>query len=145
MLRGQPKARVLVLDDDLLVLQTLKAMLQSGGDDVVAADGGQAGIDAFVAAQAGGAAFDIVFTDLGMPHVDGHTVAARIKQVSPSTPVVLLTGWGQSGPDGKRPENVDLVMSKPPKLREIREVLARFARPAPAGNPRDGASPGGSG
>ena len=50
-------------------------MLQSGGDDVVAADGGQAGIDACVAVQAGGAGFDIVFTDLGVVTFLGVTFA----------------------------------------------------------------------
>ena len=34
-------------------------------------------------------------TDLGMPHVDGRQVAAAIKAMSPSTPVIMLTGWGQ--------------------------------------------------
>ncbi len=57
--------------------------------------GGQAGIDAFAAAHRRGEAFDVVITDLGMPHVDGRKVAASIKGLSPGTPLILLTGWGQ--------------------------------------------------
>jgi CheY-like chemotaxis protein len=116
--------RILVIDDDPLVLQTLQVMLGSGGDHVVAANSGQAGIDAFAAARSAGEEFSVVFTDLGMPHVDGRRVARAVKQMSPATMTVLLTGWGAAGVEGERDGDVDLVMSKPPKLRELREVLA---------------------
>jgi CheY-like chemotaxis protein len=35
----------------------------------------------------------MVLTDLGMPYVDGRRVASAVKADSPSTPVILLTGW----------------------------------------------------
>jgi YesN/AraC family two-component response regulator len=41
------------------------------------------------------AAFGLVITDLGMPHMDGTQVAAAIKSISSSTPILLLTGWGE--------------------------------------------------
>jgi len=47
---------------------------------VVAAVGGQAGIDAFNAAHARGEPFAVVLTDMGMPYVDGRKVASAIKQ-----------------------------------------------------------------
>lgn len=52
-------------------------------------------------------------------------VAAAVKQASPATPFVLLTGLGQRVlSDGEIPLNVDRVMSKPPKLIELLSVLA---------------------
>jgi len=52
-------------------------------------------------------------------------VAAAIKSASPSTPVILLTGWGQRlNAEGDVPPHVDLVLSKPPKLRDLRQALA---------------------
>jgi len=40
--------------------------------------------------------------------------------------VIMLTGWGQRlVAQGEVPANVDLVLSKPPKLRDLREALAR--------------------
>jgi hypothetical protein len=53
-------------------------------------------------------------------------VAHAIKQMAPSTPTVLLKGWGRAVTDGERPRDVDLALSKPPKLRELRETLARL-------------------
>jgi hypothetical protein len=45
--------------------------------------------------------------------------------MSPSTPVILLTGWGQRiVAEGDLPVHVDRVLGKPPKLSELREALA---------------------
>jgi CheY-like chemotaxis protein len=116
---------VLLVDDDPLVLESLRATLGSDGHTVAAADGGQAGIDAFAEAQRRGQKFDVVITDLGMPHVDGRRVAAAIKAASPATPVILLTGWGQRlVDDGDIPAHVDHVLNKPPKLRDLRAALS---------------------
>jgi len=42
--------------------------------------------------------------------------------------VILLTGWGQQFVGDAAPEHVDHVLSKPPKLRELRQALVRAAR-----------------
>jgi len=125
-----PRMRLLIVDDDPTVLSSLRAILLRDGHDVTAADGGQAGIDAFRASLEGAPAFNAVFSDLGMPYVDGRRVAETIKTLSPSTPIILLTGWGQRLiPDsGELPVNVDYVLSKPPRLRELREVLSRVVQ-----------------
>jgi CheY-like chemotaxis protein len=69
-----------------------------------------------------------VITDLGMPYVDGRKVASAIKTDSPSTPVILLTGWGQRlVAEGDVPPHVDRVLNKPPKLKELRAALAELA------------------
>jgi CheY-like chemotaxis protein len=70
----------------------------------------------------------MVITDLGMPHVDGRKLAAAVKAASPSTPVIMLTGWGQRLlAEDDVPDHVDQLLNKPPKLRELRETLARHA------------------
>jgi len=95
---------------------------------VTAADGGQAGIDIFADAHRVNKAFDVVITDLGMPHVDGRRVAAAVKTAAPATPIVLLTGWGQRlVEDGDIPAHVDHVLNKPPKLSDLRAALARLS------------------
>jgi PAS domain S-box-containing protein len=120
--------RILLVDDDALLLSSVQHTLEADGHEIQTADGGQAGIDAFSAAQAGPAPFEFVFTDLGMPHVDGRTVASAIKALSPRTPVVMLTGWGQRLiAEGGVPVHVDRVLSKPPKLGELRAVLVELA------------------
>jgi PAS domain S-box-containing protein len=125
-----PRLRILVVDDDPLILRALCEFLESDGHDVTTANGGEAGIDAFSAAQKRSKPFSIVITDLGMPGVDGRKVASFIKGASDSTPVILLTGWGQRlMTEGDVPTHVDCVISKPPTLRELREALAVCVSP----------------
>jgi signal transduction histidine kinase/CheY-like chemotaxis protein len=118
--------RILVVDDDPLLLKSLCDTLTSDGHTIVTASGGQQGVDAFAAALASGETFDVVLTDLGMPYFDGRQVASFVKGASPSTPVILLTGWGQRLlADNDTPQCVDRVLSKPPRLRDLREALRR--------------------
>jgi CheY-like chemotaxis protein/anti-sigma regulatory factor (Ser/Thr protein kinase) len=119
--------RILVIDDDPVLLRALCNAMEDEGHVVVAANGGQAGIDLFEASRKSTEQFAVVVTDLGMPHVDGRKVASAVKAVSPSTPVILLTGWGQRlVAEGETPQNVDCLLNKPPQLRELRNALARF-------------------
>ena len=117
-----------MIDDDPILIKSLRDTLGLDGHDVVAANGGQAGIDAFLASLGSDRPFALVVTDLGMPYVDGRKVAAAIKTASPGTPVVLLTGWGERMvADGEVPPHVDEVLAKPPKLGELRAAFARLA------------------
>ena len=117
--------RILVIDDDELLRQSMRAILEREGHRVTVALGGRAGIELFTAAFQRGERFDTVITDLGMPHVDGRAVAAAVKSVSPGTPVILLTGWGQHLRDGNEiPEYVDHILNKPANLAELRTALA---------------------
>lgn len=119
-----PRLRILVVDDDPMVLKSLRDILEIDGHDVVSADGGQAGIDCFQAAYERHEQFAVVITDLGMPHVDGRKVASAVRQCSPATPIIMLTGWGQRlAADSDYPEHVDCVLGKPPRLKELRRAL----------------------
>lgn len=123
-----PRLRILSVDDDPLLIKSLRDALEADGHAVVTASGGQEGIDAFRAAEERDEHFAVVITDLGMPYVDGRKVASAIKNDSPSTPVILLTGWGQRlVAEGDIPPHVDRVLNKPPKLKELRAALAELA------------------
>jgi signal transduction histidine kinase/CheY-like chemotaxis protein len=124
------RLRLLLVDDDPLFLKSLGDLLEADGHLVTEASGGQQAIDAFRAAQQRREPYSAVVTDLGMPYVDGRRVAAAIKEASPTTPVVLLTGWGQRlMSDDDFPPNIDRVLTKPPKLRELRQTLADVCKP----------------
>ena len=119
------RSRILLVDDDPLIIKSVRDTLEGDGHTVTAATGGQTGIDAFLAAYQQGNPFELVISDLGMPNVDGRKVASAIKEVSPKTPIILLTGWGQRLiTEGDIPPHVDRVLSKPPKLRELREAIS---------------------
>jgi signal transduction histidine kinase len=116
--------RILVVDDDPVLNESLRDTLQADGHHVTVAGGGQAGIDAFRSARQTSEPFDIVITDLGMPYVDGHQVVESVRATTPDTPIIMLTGWGQA--DNERTPHVDRLLSKPPRLHELRVALAEL-------------------
>ena len=121
-----PRRRILCIDDEPLLRELLKEILEFQQHHVETADGGQAGIDAFQAARKRGEPFDVVITDLGMPHVDGRQVAQSVKTETPWTPIIMLTGWGTMlKEEGNIPPQVDAVVTKPPKLADLLEALAK--------------------
>jgi len=116
--------RILVVDDERALLESMSSTLELDGHAVSAAEGGQAGIDAFRDSVVAGKPFDVVITDLGMPYVDGRQVIEAVRAASPRTPIILLTGWGQnSAADNSQLPHVDRLLGKPPRLRELREAL----------------------
>jgi len=128
-LKVPSRLRLLLVDDDPVLLKSLRDALETDGHKVATANGGEAGIGEFRASIERGETYAAVFTDLGMPYVDGRKVAAAVKEASPATPVILLTGWGQRMvAEGDIPPHVDRVLAKPPKLREVRETLAQLYR-----------------
>ena len=131
VLTNRPSLRVLCIDDEPLLRELLKEVLEFEHHFVVTADGGQSGLDAFQAAKKRGEPFDAVVTDLGMPHIDGRKVAQIIKTDSPSTPVIMLTGWGTMlNERGDLPVSVDAILSKPPRPAELQETLVQVVKKA---------------
>jgi len=80
--------RILVVDDDPLILKSCRDVFAEEGYVTVQANGGAAGIESM--AKEG---FDLIITDLKMPGVDGLDVLHAAQQREPSTPVIVLTGY----------------------------------------------------
>jgi CheY-like chemotaxis protein len=80
-------ARILLAEDDLLVGDTVQAMLRSGGYDVVMVRSGDEATVVF-----GEQTFDLVLCDVHMPGKDGLEVIEEIRQLSPDIPIVSMTG-----------------------------------------------------
>jgi CheY-like chemotaxis protein len=115
------------VDDDPVLNESLRNTLQADGHHVTTAGGGQAGIDAFRGARQTSEPFDIVITDLGMPYVDGRQVVDSVRAAAPDTPIIMLTGWGQQpAADNEPTPRVDRLLSKPPRLQELRTALAEL-------------------
>jgi CheY-like chemotaxis protein len=75
--------------------------------------------------------FDVLITDLGMPGVDGREVARTVKQISPETRVLLLTGWADRlMVEGDFPTGVDQLLGKPITKAQLRQAIGDGAPPA---------------
>jgi signal transduction histidine kinase/ActR/RegA family two-component response regulator len=119
--------KILLIDDDPVLLTSLREVLTHDGHQVQVAHGGKVGIEAFLDAQKAGKPFPVVITDLGMPHIDGRAVAAAIKAAAPGTAIIMLTGWGQRlMGTGEVPPEVMAVLSKPPRIVDLRQKLAEI-------------------
>jgi len=115
-----PPLHILCIDDEPAILDVLRLVLKDGGHRVEVAPDGQSGLEVFRAARTRQEPFDVIVTDFGMPKMDGRRVADVVKQESAGTPVILLTGWGGiMHAEGDHPENIDVVLSKPPQVNEL--------------------------
>jgi signal transduction histidine kinase/ActR/RegA family two-component response regulator/HAMP domain-containing protein len=128
-LEQAPPLRVLCIDDEPIVLGVLESLLQQLGHETQTATSGEQGLRLFRGSSRDPHSYDVVITDLGMPGMDGRTFAKQLKSESPSTPVILLTGWGMflKAEDRTSP-NIDLVLSKPPSLSDIQRGLLTVTR-----------------
>ena len=83
------KTQILVIDDDAIVGRSFDRVLSGKGYDVNIALSGEEALETMNETD-----FDVVFTDIRMPGMDGLEVAERIKARCPWTPVVVITGYG---------------------------------------------------
>jgi CheY-like chemotaxis protein len=121
---GKPTLRrILVVDDDKGVRDTMAALLSDLGYDVtVAADGAEA----LILFQ--DSTFGLVLTDLNMPGMDGWSLAGRIKKDS-STPVVLITASDRRSVEARIQDSaVDSFLFKPFRVEELVAVVIRAFR-----------------
>lgn len=119
----QPRstARIMVVDDERMVRTILQKLLRLKGHTVTQAASGEEALDLIDTHD-----FDLVFTDLGMPQMNGRQLARAIRERRPQLPIVLLTGDTDAGEPG---DDVDVVLSKPFKIDQldatIQEIIQR--------------------
>jgi CheY-like chemotaxis protein len=104
-------AHILVVDDDPKVLNVLVRLLQTRGHEVESADSGR---EALAAAQRRPP--DVVITDLGMPDMNGRQLAASLRNLYPSLPVILVTGDTDTGEED---DTIDAIINKPFKIKDL--------------------------
>jgi signal transduction histidine kinase/DNA-binding response OmpR family regulator len=123
-------ARILVADDEPGLVAIVRQLMQRSGAQVTIAHGGVAALEAV---RAPGEKFEVVITDLDMPEVDGWAVAAAVKAHSPSTHVVMLTGWaGDLAPEDYVPRGVDVMLAKPCSRAELEVAISGLLADNPA-------------
>jgi DNA-binding response OmpR family regulator len=113
-------ARIVIIDDQIDVVDTIALVLRADGHDVRAFTDPNPAV-----ASAIGDPPDLVITDLGMPGMNGWDVARAIRAVVPGMPVVLLTGWGREISAAQaRDGGIAAVIPKPVEGPELRRAVA---------------------
>jgi signal transduction histidine kinase len=113
-------SRILVVEDEPLVKELIGVYLHEDNHDVQTASDGREGLDKFRAGE-----FDLVLTDRAMPGMNGEQLARMIKEIKPSQPIILLTGFGDLLPGEKLPEGIDDIVGKPFTMQVLREAIAK--------------------
>ncbi len=124
--------RVLVADDEEIIRETIAGVLAKRGCVVDTASDGAAAMSLFESRP-----YDLVLADIKMPHKNGYEIFAAVKDKSPTTPVMLMTGFGYDPNHSivrARREGLAGVLFKPFKIDQLLADLRR-ALTAPSGQP----------
>ena len=119
-----PSLRILVVDDEAPVRETLAEMLVAVNHKVELAGSGQEAVQKMRTGN-----FDFVFTDLAMPEMDGWGTARLIRKDWPNVRIVLVTGYGPTTapPDGED-DLVDAIIGKPFDFAQVGSTLTALTR-----------------
>jgi CheY-like chemotaxis protein len=113
--------RILVCDDDQSIRETIRDVLSNAGCAVeVARDGSEA------AAMIDQRSYDLVISDIKMPHKNGYEIFALVQNANPDCPVMLMTGFGYDPHHSiirARQEGLAAVLFKPFKIRQLLEEM----------------------
>jgi len=119
---GNMARRVLVVDDETVVGETVTRLLALDHHEVETATSGQ---DAMLAFQR--SKFDLIIVDYQMPGMKGDEVAAAIKALAPRQPIIMMTAYGETlRLAGSFPLAVDLVIRKPFDVQGFREAVRQL-------------------
>jgi CheY-like chemotaxis protein len=117
------RERVLVVDDDPLVLETMVDMLRELGYHVTSETSSAA---AQVAFEADPQAFDLVITDMTMPGMTGDVLAQGLKDCRPDIPIILCSGYTEEQMrEGTRVRGIDEFLMKPLFIGPLSQLLRK--------------------
>jgi CheY-like chemotaxis protein len=97
--------RVLVVDDDPMVGQTIEVLLQRQGFDVTLADGGEAGLMALESQS-----FDVMLVDIFMPHMRGFESIRIFHERAPTIPLIAMSGYAFASSASPSPDFLRMAL-----------------------------------
>ncbi len=119
--KTQVPTRIMVIDDEAIVGKRLKQILEKMSFEVTIEISPVPALE-----KISQSSFQVVVTDLKMKEMDGMEVLAKVKQVSPSTKVIIITGYADAGTAKLAfQQGVFEFITKPFRLDEIKQVIMR--------------------
>lgn len=118
------KPRILVVDDESCVRELMGEILEFEGYEATLAENGNEALKLFEAGR-----FDAVFTDVGMPGMNGWELARAIRELDSEVPMAVITGWGEAvSSDEQGTAQVNWVVTKPFTVRHVTEITAEISQ-----------------
>lgn len=114
--------RVLIVEDEKLISWALSNTLKKSGFETTVVDSGEKAIDQLTIE-----IFDLIITDIKLPHIDGFQVASTVKAITPSTPVIMISASkNQNIEEAVNGSDIDYFIEKPFDLKKILELVEKF-------------------
>ncbi|MDB6111451.1 MAG: putative Histidine kinase [Pedosphaera sp.] len=118
--------RILVVDDEPAVAETIRMVLAISGHQVEVAGSAEEALGRFEVGK-----YDLVITDLSLPKMDGLDFARAVKTQAAKQPIILITAYAESmGGENKRLAYIDFLMGKPFSLQQLQDALNKVFSPA---------------
>ncbi len=115
------KGRILFVDDEAVLVQVGKQMLEHLGYEVVARTSSIEALEAFCAKPK---KFDLVITDQTMPNMTGTRLTKELLNIRPEIPIILCTGYSEAiSPKTAKTLGIKKIVTKPIALRELAETI----------------------
>ena len=115
--------KILVVDDNTLVRESLTGILTSHGHEVVSASRGEEALEIVK-----DGSFDLALMDLKLPGSDGFSIFKQIQEISPKTGVVFITGLELSGEFKEASEDLDYpILYKPLDMQNLLTLVKRLS------------------
>jgi CheY-like chemotaxis protein len=111
--------RILLVDDEPSVRETVEFLLRLDGHAVTQATNGRQALEMFECQR-----YDLVITDYSMPEMRGDTLAVKIKEKAPTQPILMITAYPQKLGGVENPVNA--LLSKPFSISELRSEIKRL-------------------
>ena len=122
MLRGGDE-RILVVDDEPLVVKTIKEMLERLGYDITTKTSSVEALEMFRAAPH---SFNAVITDMTMPDMTGVQLSKNLMEIRPDIPIIILTGFNGKINEEKAGElGISGFLMKPVEKRKLAEMARK--------------------
>jgi DNA-binding response OmpR family regulator len=116
------KLKILVVDDEPLVCDTVKMLLTFDGHAAETAHDAEAALAAFAPGK-----YDLIVVDYEMPGMKGDQLAAALKEKSPRQPILMITAHGDMlRTSGRSLTGIDLIVDKPFRLDVLRDGITKL-------------------
>ena len=116
----QKKGRILLVDDEEIILQVIGELLRCMGHQVETKPGGKEALAAFLEDPF---CFDLVISDHFMPEMAGLELAGELLKRRPDTPIIILTGGDEEIESAAKAAGIRWFVRKPVSMEKLSDTV----------------------
>jgi DNA-binding NtrC family response regulator len=130
--------KILIIDDNEEIINILHIFFTSRHYTVSTAVNG---LDGLKLIEADNISFDLIITDLVMPHISGAAIISIVKKKYPAIPIIAITGWGEHPEILAAEAHADAILEKPFDLSKLEQIVKNVLNKKADGHKHNGHKP----